>query len=111
MKKAIYEFNKKEVNRLLNDPDLVLSGHQAEPNFKFQLNNFMLSPLLFAIQCFPKDANDISIIKDLLDKYADRNYCEAINGFNSLMMACHLNTESDALKIIKVLCEHKYYEG
>ena len=70
----------------------------------------MLSPLLFAIQCYPKDQSDITIIRELLDKYADRNYSESINGFNSLMMACHLNTETDSLRIIKTICEHKYYE-
>ena len=26
------------------------------------------------------------------------------------MMACHLNTEADSLRIVKTLCEHKYYE-
>jgi len=26
-------------------------------------------------------------------------------------MACHLNTENDALQIIKLLCQHKFYDS
>ena len=29
---------------------------------------------------------------------------------NALMMACHLTTDSNALQIIMLLCEHKFYD-
>lgn len=69
---------------------------------------FKLSPILLAIQTF-KPGSDLNIIKCLLANYADLNICESRTGFNPLMMACHLNNEADALKIIELLCEHKYY--
>ena len=53
----------------------------------------------------------MSIIETLLTNYADINHREEQTGFNCLMMACHLNTENDALQIIKLLCQHKFYDS
>lgn len=55
--------------------------------------------------------NDTFIIELLLRNYADLNFKEQKTGFNPITMACHLNTEQDALLIIKLLCSHRYYEG
>ena len=42
---------------------------------------------------------------------ADINAHEGRSGFNCLMMACHLNDEADALKVISLLCKFKIAEG
>jgi len=71
----------------------------------------MLSPLLFAIRCFKTDQGDTEIIKALLQSYADINHAEEKTGFTCLIMCCHLVNEADALKIIKLLCEHRNFPG
>ena len=55
--------------------------------------------------------NDTFIIELLVRNYADMNFREQKTGFNPISMACHLNTEQDALLIIKLLCDHRYYQG
>ena len=47
----------------------------------------------------------------MLKNYADINHREERTGFNCLMMACHLTTEDDALRVIKLLCKHRFYDG
>lgn len=84
-------------------------GFQADINCKFEMMGFRLTPVLLAIQTF-KPGSNLNIIKCLLANYADLNLFESQTGFNPLMMACHLNNEADALKIIQLLCEHKYYQ-
>lgn len=44
-----------------------------------------------------------------MENYADLNSREERTGFTPIMMACHLNTESDSLRIIKMLCKHRHY--
>ncbi len=43
-----------------------------------------------------------------MNNYADLNAAEEKFGFTALIMACHLNTEKDALTITKLLCSHSY---
>ena len=45
----------------------------------------------------------------MIKNYADLNFKEEKTGFNAIIMACHLNTEPDALKIIELLISHKYF--
>jgi len=59
-----------------------------------------VSPLLLAIQSFQQDQKEMNIIEGLLANHSDINATEQVTGFNCLMMACHLITERDALKII-----------
>jgi hypothetical protein len=47
----------------------------------------------------------------LLKNYADINRTEERLGFTAVMMACHLNTESDSLRIVKLLCAHSFDKG
>lgn len=82
---------------LINDPD---ETKRADVNQKFMYDDMMLSPLLFAIRCFKNDQSDTSIMKALLQSYADINHAEEKTGFTCLIMSCHLVNESDALKII-----------
>ena len=80
---------------LLNvDP---VTGNSADVNFNVIFNGFIMSPLLLAIQCFGENQGETTIISELLKKYADINHKEALTGFNCLIMACHLTTESDSL--------------
>ena len=72
-------------------------------------NGFRMSPLLLAIQTYQKDQKETTVIEELIKNYADLNFKEEKTGFNPVMMACHLNTESDALTIIKLLVTHKYF--
>ena len=52
-----------------------------------------------------------TITQLLLMKYADINYREERTGLNCLMTACHLGSEEDALRIVKLICKHRFYEG
>ena len=56
-------------------------------------------------------AFDIATAKELIKNYADLNFREEKTGFTPIMMACHLNTEPDALKIVQLLCDHRYFKG
>lgn len=108
MKVAIQGNDVKEAITLINDID---ETKRADVNQKFQYDDMTLSPLLFAIRCYKNDQGDTSIMESLLKSYADINYAEEKTGFTCLIMSCHLMNESDALKIIKLLCEHKNYPG
>jgi len=46
-----------------------------------------------------------------LKNYADINRVEERLGFTAVIMACHLNTEKDSLKILKLLCKHSFDKG
>jgi len=50
------------------------------------------------------------LIKELLKNYADVNYAEENSGFTPLIMACHLNNEQDAIRVIETLCNHRHTE-
>lgn len=47
----------------------------------------------------------------LLKNYADINRIEERLGFTAIIMACHLNTEADSLRILKILCNHSFDKG
>ena len=51
----------------------------------------------------------MSIIQTLISNYADLNFKEEKTGFSPIMMACHLNTENDAMRIIMLMANHTFY--
>jgi serine/threonine protein kinase len=65
---------------------------------------------MLAIQTFRENQDETGIIEELVKNYADLNFREEKTGFTPIMMASHLNTEGDAIRIVKLLCAHKYYE-
>mmetsp|Transcript_4376 Transcript_4376/g.7401 ORF Transcript_4376/g.7401 Transcript_4376/m.7401 type:complete len:208 (+) Transcript_4376:452-1075(+) len=108
---AIIENDAEQVRYLCSDEVLNAEGQQADVNYTFTFNGFVLSPLLLAIQSFRANSEDTSIIEELLKNYADINFAEAKIGFSSPIMATLLNTEADSLRIIRLLSRHKFYEG
>ena len=90
---------------------MILRGEQPDINCTHEYDGMRLSPLLLAIRFFQIDQKDIIIISTLLKNYADVNFCEESTGFNALIMACHLVSETDSFRIIKLLCEHRHYEN
>lgn len=97
------------IKKYLEDPQLRSTGYQADVNAKLEMNDFKLTPLLLAIQIF-SPGSSLDVIQCLLNNYADVNISESRTGFNPLMMACYLVNENDALRIIKLVSEHKYTE-
>ena len=43
-----------------------------------------------------------------MKNYSDINRVEERLGFTAAIMACHLNNESDSLKVMKLLCNHSF---
>lgn len=108
---AIQSNNAKEAIELISNEQLVAQGQHADVNQKFLFDDMLLSPLLFAIRCFKNDQGDTAIIEALLKNYADINHAEERTGFTCLIMCCHLVNAADALKLVKLLCEHQNFKG
>ena len=48
-------------------------------------------------------------IELLLNQYADVNFLEKNVGFTPLMVACHMRNEEDSIRVVSLICNHKYY--
>ena len=59
--------------QIINDQEYVQQGCHADVNFVIKFKDWILSPLLLAIQCYQENQGETNIIEELLANEADIN--------------------------------------